>query len=517
MYEHIDDTEIVRKRLDQGKKVVAFSCVSHKTSKINAEGYQYLAELLVENGFEVLFLINPDHRNIVIEALSTFRHIYSVNVNNYYLMDFIDILFVQDVLVKWRFKNIIFPENTRVISSDHALMIDGQRHWVSTYFAITANSDYHIISQKEKMDFFKTDFEKEYDLSKIFPREITARYSVPFAFIPAAYPRFDNYVHYINKRKREPDSILILLHTFSKPWEIKFVNKYLEAIIQSLINNFPDYNVLLRPDPLDVNREEYLTIKSQFESVERFIYDDKDTLKEDYSRGVCLITGTSNASETFALSTLRPRIRCHFERSTEVKELKKDLEKDERGYIAYNMEQFNQAITEVMRDLEGWQNSIKNYINFKTFQPGSFSKYMMENINYILEDKPHPDWFYIERDKFLSLKDWKLEDYKCALKGIERKIKEKDYFSAYIYSIIHEGISYFPNDANITLQFLRYYYDFWDEYPRSVLFKFLTIFFRNPLTVIFNHKDVLAYILKNFPLIFLKSFSIRLKRLILRI
>lgn len=139
-------------------------------------------------------------------------------------------------------------------------------------------------------------------------RKFSQRKAQNFYIIPAGYPRMAALSELLARSGAKHDSIIYApaqIH-LSPTLGGNRVEVYGTALIQRLLEEFPDFNIIFRPFQQDLNA---LTIKKlcqTFADEPRFIFDGNPGRESSFARGVAIITDLSHVGASFAFTTLRP-------------------------------------------------------------------------------------------------------------------------------------------------------------------------------------------------------------------
>lgn len=136
------------------------------------------------------------------------------------------------------------------------------------------------------------------------------RKSDNFYFIPVGYPRMQVLTDELAKSDVVPDSILYapMLSTWSTELGGNRIKKYGKSIIRTMLEKFPDLNVIFRPYISDLNTQVVNSICSAFNNESRFILDDNPGRKYAFEHAKFLITDLSHIGKSFSYATLRPSV-----------------------------------------------------------------------------------------------------------------------------------------------------------------------------------------------------------------
>ena len=181
-------------------------------------------------------------------------------------------------------------------------------------------------------------------------------------------------------------------------------------ILQTLLENFPQYNIIFRPHPSDlrlaeINRQDErgLAFKQSLElclSHPRCILDDNPgDYMDSYNRSAMMVSDTSSTAMTFAFTTGKPVIfyTPYDDRLIQAMGNKSRFLQDrcKIGAIVSNKDELNDKISEYMENSPQHRKNPLDFRDSVIFNVGSAASYFAENIDYILEEKQHANWIYI--------------------------------------------------------------------------------------------------------------------------
>lgn len=237
-------------------------------------------------------------------------------------------------------------------------------------------------------------------------------FSHRLCLIPGGYTRLDDNLRYAEAYSGPVDSLIyaptlslnaVRNHhlTYSIPWGVEMV--------QALLANFPRHQVIFRPHPNDLQllkggRDDelarpFLDLMALCEEHPRCVLDGSNTFYMDsYNAAAVMISDTSSTAYTYALSTLQPVVffSPHNDKVMEV--MGKDSafirDRERIGGIAQSTGQMVEQIGAMLAERERWGERIAHYRDEVCFNIGRTEEYFVENLDYILEGRKHPDWLY---------------------------------------------------------------------------------------------------------------------------
>ena len=236
------------------------------------------------------------------------------------------------------------------------------------------------------------------DLIKLF-NETFARYS-SFAnikkptLIEIGYPKFDFLEKKINSIKSFKNCILISPTNIYADPNFSLFNE-LDELIAELIDN-TEFNIILRPHPVNRKNPEILKIKNKFNNSNKFIYDISEDYSLTFSKSICLITDQSDTAYMFAFLTKHPVVfysnkNLEYFINSEESEIKKysyrNLKyfknREKVGTIIHQAKFVSEKINKIKDDLKKYELSISE-LKKEIRYLGKSKKKFIEEINKLL-------------------------------------------------------------------------------------------------------------------------------------
>lgn len=232
--------------------------------------------------------------------------------------------------------------------------------------------------------------------------------------IPGGYTRLDDNLRYAEAFQGEVDSV-IYAPTLSlnavEHHELTYSSPHATAILQGLLNACPDKRVIFRPHPNDLallraGRDDalarpFIEALALCEGHDRCFLDGQQTFYMDsYNRSAVMVSDTSSTAYTYALSTCRPVV-FFSPFDAQVREIFSDQsifirDRHEVGQVVGSIEEMSAAVRAMIGDLDSWQSKVRDYRQRMCFNPGRSEEYFVSNIDAFLEDRRHPDWYYVD-------------------------------------------------------------------------------------------------------------------------
>jgi hypothetical protein len=417
----MNNYEKIRSKLDNNKKVIAIALNPRKDLTAFYEGLHPFLKGVADKGYQLIFLTidSPLNGNTYLQK-EGFNNIFLCSPDEYKEMDFIDCFIVWDYSpYSWN-----FPENCTIVTLQHYLSFLSP---VEIVYGYGYGADYSFLIRGSKIEYAKDSRIIEIAASFTYPLKMLKRTG---CLIPGGYPEIDAIV---NRYHPTRDDKCITLCTTTSVNNDRLLPDYGEKIISCLLEAFPEYIIVLRPTPLDRERECVKSIEKRFGVFGNFQVDLGD-LQTTINRTQILISDSSGLKDVFAIATSIPYICCDF--SSE----KKYVEKERLGYKITGIDYLIPLIKQILRG----EIISKEVIDSSQVHLGCSGNYLLENIHYILEDLKHPDWFYYENKKGFGQKAIKVpQDY---LPYIQKNIGTTSQRASSL-KIIDFAVQDFPNSA----------------------------------------------------------------------
>jgi len=219
--------------------------------------------------------------------------------------------------------------------------------------------------------------------------------------IQGGYSKLDQNIRLFKKYKNE-DKTLIHAPTVVDPDVEHYacLPQYSEIIIDTLLDNFPDYKVIFRPHPHTLKTQAVSRIVDKHRDDPRFIFDNNASFyMTNYAKSALMVTDFSGTAFTYAFTTLRPVVFFSHNESA----FKKAFEgyhyihdRNKIGAVAQNTEELVIQIKSLLKKDNDFKVKIKKFRDSLIYNLGHSEDYFVDNIKYILNDQKHEDWIYLK-------------------------------------------------------------------------------------------------------------------------
>lgn len=192
-----------------------------------------------------------------------------------------------------------FPSSVRRVAQPHAMREPLRTGLV--HFGVGTVFDY-VLSPCLSAAYLKgVDNETFTDL---WPRDMLEHGSHELTIIPAGVAKLDGFVEKVRQRTQPPKDIVYHLSMWGL--ESSFVHRHSADIVASLLESFPDRNLVFRPYPKDLAHSDIKAIIRRFEHEPRFRLSTAASYVDEYLSAALLIHHRSTSAEVFQLATGRP-------------------------------------------------------------------------------------------------------------------------------------------------------------------------------------------------------------------
>jgi hypothetical protein len=423
----------IRQDLRDGKNSIAFFC----PTKSFRNQFGNTPQLLRQAGYSAIQLYGERADDKFEEAI----HSYQVSGTMVDNMDFIDAFVVPTVMdcLPNRSKKVLFnhnsfagagleppvaPQENLPENPSYDQLVEHYKHllaFLPLYDYISISTPY-VREQFEEIFSFYGKGQQQSPSSyaaKIVEGLYGHRMPETQAIIPCGYAPIDSVLR-TNTQRRSSEKIITYAPTpmiGKEEWEpFASTRNHGGQIIQALLNSLPDYKVVFKPYP----NEEPSLIKACIKHVinhPRFELQLSGESHADlYSRTSLLVTDFSSTGYTFALSYEKP-VLFFSHNETNLPETVKYgpycIHRNNIGAIAQTLGELPAKAKALLN--ESKQGSIISLRNEFLYNPGKSDQYFTDNIDYIINDTPHPDWNYYSPQRNKTYAKYKILDPANAL------------------------------------------------------------------------------------------------------
>lgn len=229
----------------------------------------------------------------------------------------------------------------------------------------------------------------------IFPRKV--------AILPTGYPQIDKGILVGQEAATSKKDTITYAPTpidGKDEWH-KFSSLKLagEVVVRTLLDNFPNMNVVFKPHVSETNAETRRICES-FSGCERFRVDLSGSNHKDlYARTAVMVSDFSQTAFTFALSYLQPVV---FYSANEhlippaVRAEDYCLGRSKVGITATDPDELKAAISQCLSTPNQFRSRIEIFRDEFLFNTGKSEEYICSMIPYMLRSEAHPSWSIFE-------------------------------------------------------------------------------------------------------------------------
>lgn len=244
-----------------------------------------------------------------------------------------------------------------------------------------------------------------------------------FHIIPMGYPRLAVISSQLAKLPCHPSDSIIYA-----PLGIRFqldnggqrLEKFGIHTISTLLDSFPEKNVVFRPYKTDIDSEIVKKIIDKFASHPRFVFDGSPERLNAFAHGSVLVTDLSHIGRSFSFSTLRPSI--YFQPWKKCFPVQ-----DKSDYLAaYTYSELIRIIRYCIDTGDDIKIDIKNKRDNIIIPPESSFAGIANCLKDFYEDKGRTEWLTISRNEPGRIKD----EYELVLLMEEIPFRQRACFAA---------------------------------------------------------------------------------------
>lgn len=219
----------------------------------------------------------------------------------------------------------------------------------------------------------------------------------PFYVIPVGYPRHAAMFQALSKASGPKDAIVYAPHAIANTSDIKSDYCVVGSgipIINFLLENFPEYKVIFRPAPEDLEGRVVQQIASLYRKEPRFILDTHPDQFFSLSRGAALVTDASGIACSFAYMTLRPAI--YFQPWREWRE---HVRRWDGGFTATTYDALRDVLTMALENSQEEAEIIRKNRDELIMPIEGALEAIADWIPDFYNERPRADWVAIDRSE----------------------------------------------------------------------------------------------------------------------
>jgi CDP-glycerol glycerophosphotransferase (TagB/SpsB family) len=189
--------------------------------------------------------------------------------------------------------------------------------------------------------------------------------------------------------------------------ELTYSMPHAAAMIEALLDAFPERKVIFRPHPNDLQliragRDDalarpFIEAMRLCDSHPRCRLDGSGTFYMDsYNAAAVMISDTSSTAYTYALSTLRPVVFFSPRDEEVMAAMGEDSyfirDRERIGAVAQSTDEMVGHIRAMLANQADWREAISRYRDEICFNVGRAEEYFVEHVEDILAGRVQPDW-----------------------------------------------------------------------------------------------------------------------------
>lgn len=293
--------------------------------------------------------------------------IYKININKCQMLSQLKIIFLQESNF---FHEEFFPENTIRIGLSHGIDIPLKKTLVQ--YGGLMEFDYVLCAKPYSLladDAF----------ANLTVPELRTHQRPFCCALPFGVPKFDRFLRLCQKN---PQPTALVYHLSNLKIEHPDVPLFIEDTLRFLLESYPERTIYFRPFPDDLLDSRIKSIHESCKGYSNYRLSNSTCYLEDYSRSSVMICHRDYSEHLFSQASGRPVLVLH-------PSMFKTQEKNNKIY-------FSKFKTELDQHINRNSNSI---FKSQIFNQGSSVSYLLDNLDYILGNKKHPDWQYFQLDR----------------------------------------------------------------------------------------------------------------------
>lgn len=229
----------------------------------------------------------------------------------------------------------------------------------------------------------KVDNGNEDKVYRYIPELLIEHNAKTISLVPTGIPKLDKL--YRLAREKNDRKVCIGYHLSNWEIESEHVRKNIAVTIAAMVQGFPEFDIIIRPFPGDIERPELKAQLEAFADIPRVNISLNSSYVDDYANIDVLVTHRVNTGHNFALATGRPIIT--FLENNQTQTVQTDL-----GYQVNDLNSLIRQLTYCFKSAKMESERIENYANSLVFNIGHSLDYLMVNIETIINRKTKITW-----------------------------------------------------------------------------------------------------------------------------
>ena len=284
------------------------------------------------------------------------------------------------------------PTDTKIIYFVHDIY-DSPLTEMEKIHRLLPKCSYIVVPNKPALERYKEKVAEGRDLS------FNLNNIPKVCFIPAGYPKLDANLKSFREYHGSAKAIIYATTITKEMEEIVSLPERGPKIIETILTGIPDVVLIFRPHPGTLGSAEVAAIAKKYSKEKRFVFDNNASYyMENYARSALMISDLSGTAFTYSFTTLRPVIFfSHNEIGVQKRfgTYKYFNDRKRIGYIVSNETELLEKVKELLQDNISFSQNIRDHRDSLIYNVGKSEEYFVDNWEYIIEDKKHPDWIYM--------------------------------------------------------------------------------------------------------------------------
>jgi len=205
--------------------------------------------------------------------------------------------------------------------------------------------------------------------------------------IPMGIPKLDKLYKQVNRSENKERCIAY--HLSNWQLETQYVRENIKHIVATLLENYPNTKIIVRPFPADRNRVDLLEQLAPFIDNANFYISENSSYIDDYAQADVLITHREHTGQNFSLATGRATI-------TLINNSDKDVLQSNLGYQVFSIEQLLNRLNHCFNDKQNEYQRISQYSKSLINNLGTSLDYLVGHFDSILNREVAEDWLKLK-------------------------------------------------------------------------------------------------------------------------
>lgn len=217
--------------------------------------------------------------------------------------------------------------------------------------------------------------------------------------IRGGYPRLDQNIAYFNRHAVQEPTIIYAPTMALPEWE-SFVSvpRWVEGVVRTLLDGFPQCKLIFRPHPHSLNRKEVQAVIAKFSPHSRFETDLRGTdYMPSYSRAAVMVSDTSGTAYTYAFTTGRPIV-FFSPNEAQARALNPGVRyfdyRDRVGLVAENYHELRRCVSAVLANPGPFRESSFGLRDEVVFNVGRACEYFVSIFDHLVAGTKIPGAIY---------------------------------------------------------------------------------------------------------------------------